>query len=247
MLALKVMSEQISERSKLYVLIYPLQLVLYLSNIQITLKMKILTSSKSHAIPLLCQDVQTGPRFPCLLLETSYKVFPTCISQRPQYFSSPQSIMSHPSQALHIKLFSCCSLRQLLGIKIALRQNLEKQLKAWCLGGFCNYELIMFWSCADSCLWHWWMRAVCRDKDRNLPLLDCSLNSDFELLFVCYHLIYLLVLYTSWSGFWPGDGDWDRSMSDRAACGTKHALGLVQRLLAHLGFPLQRNFTPDAL
>jgi len=50
----------------------------------------------------------------------------------------------------------------------------------------------MFWSCKDSCLWHQWMRAVCRDKDRNISLLDCGLSSDFELLFV-----YLLSLIIS--------------------------------------------------
>lgn len=103
---------------------------------------------------LLCQNTQTLPRVLHLVSEALLKVVTKCIFQELNYFFSTQSIMSYPSQALHIKLFSCCSPRQLLGIKIALRQILEKQLKAWCLGDFCNYELIMVWSWKDLCLWH---------------------------------------------------------------------------------------------
>lgn len=94
------------------------------------------------------------PKVLHLVSETFLKVVTKCIFQELNYFFSSQSIMSYPSQALHIKLFSSCSLRQLVGIKIALRQILEKQLKAWCLGDFCNYELIMVWPWKDLCLRH---------------------------------------------------------------------------------------------
>lgn len=116
--------------------------------------------NQPHAPAALVQDScyakihKLPPRVLHLVSEALLKVVTKCIFQELNYFFSTQSIMSYPSQALHIKLFSCCSFRQLLGIKIALRQILEKQLKAWCLGDFCNYELIMVWSWKGLCLWH---------------------------------------------------------------------------------------------
>lgn len=180
-----------------------------------------------------CAILPCGAETHKLISETFHKVFTKSIFQQLNYFLSSQSIMSHHSKALHIKLFSCCSLRQLLGIKIALGQNLQKQLKAWCLGDFCNYELIMFGACKDSCLWHQWRRAVCGDKDRNISLLDCGPNSNFELLFVSLLSLNLshCVLCASWISFWPGEwrlgqvNSWQSYLPDQACSERQEAVG----------------------